>query len=152
MCVLKFGADQSLWVVLSVGRPTFGFGSGHGLLVPGFEPHVRLGADSLGFSLLSLALPLPHLGSQINFKNKIKFLADIDRLPPKRLCFPWNILIFMRNRDFYWLFFGSTKYYPSFKDEKFKYWNIAICLEPPKHKKAESELKDWKTLGLTIDY
>ena len=35
------------WVVRSVKGPTVGFGSGHELMVPGFEPHVGLRAEGV---------------------------------------------------------------------------------------------------------
>ena len=43
-----------------VEHPTLGFGSGHGLMVRGFEPHVGLRADGLepAWDSLSLSLSL----------------------------------------------------------------------------------------------
>ena len=63
---------QSLWgapVAQLLKCLTLGFGSGHDLMVRGFEPHVRLHADSpepavrnlLGILSLSFSLPLPYL-------------------------------------------------------------------------------------------
>ena len=47
----------------SVGWPTLGFGSGHELVVPEFEPHIDLHADSVepAWDSLSLPVSLPFL-------------------------------------------------------------------------------------------
>ena len=43
---LKNGHDGGAWVAQSVNHLTLDFGSGHDLTVCGFQPHVRLYADS----------------------------------------------------------------------------------------------------------
>ena len=40
-------------------RPTLDFGSGHDLMVHGFEPHVELCADNVKIAWDSLSPPLP---------------------------------------------------------------------------------------------
>ena len=59
---LKKKKFRGSWVAQLVGRLT---GSGHDLVVHGFEPHFRLCADNSAWSLLlilcvCLSLPLPH--------------------------------------------------------------------------------------------
>ena len=56
-----------------VKLPTIDFGSGHGLAVHEIEPHVRICADSTGFSLSpSLCAPFPlALSIKINKHFKI---------------------------------------------------------------------------------
>ena len=48
---------RGAWVAQSVKGPALGFGSGHDLMVRGFEPRIRLRAVSAGPVGFSLALP-----------------------------------------------------------------------------------------------
>ena len=60
-------------VAQPVGQPTLDFASGHDLTVPGFEPCIRLHADSVDSAwILSLSVPLPCLHSLCLFENKLK--------------------------------------------------------------------------------
>ena len=58
---LKKHGSWGAWVAQLVGHPTFDRGSGHDLIVPGFEPGVGLCTDSAesAWDSLSLFLPLP---------------------------------------------------------------------------------------------
>ena len=60
--------SKGAWVAQSVLCLTLGFGSGHDLLVCGFEPRIELCADSVEPVWYSLSLPLslilPHSLSQ----------------------------------------------------------------------------------------
>ena len=61
------------WLAQLVGRPTLDFSSGHDLTVRGFEPYVRLCADSAepAWGLLSSSLSVPPLlkNKQIHLKK-----------------------------------------------------------------------------------
>ena len=54
----KSGLFQGTWMAQSVEHPTLDFGSGHGLMVCEFEPHVGLCADSGEPAWDSLSAPL----------------------------------------------------------------------------------------------
>ena len=68
--------NRSIWVAQSVKHPTLDLGSGHDLMAPEIEPHIRLCADSKnlpGILCLLLSLPLPCLCAVSLFlKNKQK--------------------------------------------------------------------------------
>ena len=55
------GKARGTWVAQSVKHLTLGFGSGHDLMIRGFEPHIRICADSVepAWDFLSPSLSAP---------------------------------------------------------------------------------------------
>ena len=49
--------SRSSWVAQSIKRPITGYGSGHDLIVHGFEPHIGLCADGVNPAWDSFSLP-----------------------------------------------------------------------------------------------
>ena len=58
ICEFKEQKSRGAWVVRSVKRPTLGFGSGHDLVVGGFELHIFADSAEPAWDSLSPSLPL----------------------------------------------------------------------------------------------